>query len=196
MVLERGTNPTLSRRTCSPRYGLQSSGSKSAAGVAKRPRERSPTRNPNVSIRTCSIAACSVACPRHRSKLTLPLHPRCRSRRGLAGAVAASTRRRSRPPPPPPPPPHSRRRRTRRGRSTTRRRSPRRRRSRAPPRAARASAAAARTASSAQTTAKASPTPPPVRNLPPIADTPPLEVTHARNTVSILSDGRASGRRS
>jgi hypothetical protein len=45
MVLERWTNPKLSRRTCSPRYGLQSCRGKSA-GVAKRPRERSPTRNP------------------------------------------------------------------------------------------------------------------------------------------------------
>ena len=33
------------RRWCSPRYGLQSCRGKSA-GVAKRPRERSPTRNP------------------------------------------------------------------------------------------------------------------------------------------------------
>jgi hypothetical protein len=48
MVLERGANPTLSRRTCSPRYGLQS-GRGESAGVAKRPRERSPTRNPYVS---------------------------------------------------------------------------------------------------------------------------------------------------
>jgi hypothetical protein len=45
-VLERRTNPTLSRRSCSPRYGLQSCRGKSA-GVAKRPRELiSPTRNP------------------------------------------------------------------------------------------------------------------------------------------------------
>jgi hypothetical protein len=34
----------LSRRTCSPRYGLQSCGGKSA-GVAKPPHERSATRN-------------------------------------------------------------------------------------------------------------------------------------------------------
>jgi hypothetical protein len=38
MALERGTNPKLSRRACSPRYGLQSCPRKSA-GVAKRPRE-------------------------------------------------------------------------------------------------------------------------------------------------------------
>jgi hypothetical protein len=36
--LNDGQNPKLSRRTCSPRYGLQSWGGKSA-GVAKRPRE-------------------------------------------------------------------------------------------------------------------------------------------------------------
>ena len=38
--LERWTNPNLSRRTCSPHYGLPPCGGKSA-GVAKRPRERS-----------------------------------------------------------------------------------------------------------------------------------------------------------
>jgi hypothetical protein len=45
MVLERATNPKRSRRTCSPRYRLQSCRGK-PAGVAKRPRERSPTRKP------------------------------------------------------------------------------------------------------------------------------------------------------
>ena len=45
MVLERWTNPKLSRRTCTCEYGLQSCSGKSA-GVAKRPRERSPARNP------------------------------------------------------------------------------------------------------------------------------------------------------
>jgi hypothetical protein len=45
-ALERWTNPKLSRRTCSPRYGLQSCRGRSA-GVSKRPRERFPTRNPN-----------------------------------------------------------------------------------------------------------------------------------------------------
>jgi hypothetical protein len=44
-VLDRGTNPKLSRRTCACEYGLQSCRGKSA-GVVKRPRERSPTRNP------------------------------------------------------------------------------------------------------------------------------------------------------
>jgi hypothetical protein len=44
MVLERWTNPKLSRRTCSPESGLQSCRGKSA-GVAKRPRER-PTPDP------------------------------------------------------------------------------------------------------------------------------------------------------
>jgi hypothetical protein len=41
MALERGAPPKLPRRTCSPRYGLQYWGGRSA-GVAKRPRERSP----------------------------------------------------------------------------------------------------------------------------------------------------------
>ena len=44
MVLERGANLTLPRRACSPRYALQSCGGKST-GDAKRPRERSLTRN-------------------------------------------------------------------------------------------------------------------------------------------------------
>jgi hypothetical protein len=42
MVLERGKNPKLSRRTCTREYGLQSLRGKSA-GVTKRRRERSPT---------------------------------------------------------------------------------------------------------------------------------------------------------
>ena len=41
MVLERGTNPKRSRRTCTCEYGLQSCRGKSA-GVARRPRERNP----------------------------------------------------------------------------------------------------------------------------------------------------------
>jgi hypothetical protein len=45
MLLERWTDPTLSRRTCKCEYGLQSCRGK-LASVAKRPRERSPTRNP------------------------------------------------------------------------------------------------------------------------------------------------------
>jgi hypothetical protein len=45
-ALERGTNPKHSHRTCSCEYGLPSWRGKSA-GVAKRPRERSPTRNPD-----------------------------------------------------------------------------------------------------------------------------------------------------
>jgi hypothetical protein len=40
-VPERWANPKHSRRTCTCEYGLQSS-----AGVAKRPRELNPTRNP------------------------------------------------------------------------------------------------------------------------------------------------------
>ena len=45
MAVERWTNPKPQRGTCSPRYRVQSCRGKSA-GVAKRPRERSPTRNP------------------------------------------------------------------------------------------------------------------------------------------------------
>jgi hypothetical protein len=45
MVLERWTNPKLSRRACTCEYGLRYSTRKSA-GVAKWPRERSPTPNP------------------------------------------------------------------------------------------------------------------------------------------------------
>ena len=45
MGLERWTNPKPQRRTCSPQYGVPSCRGK-PAGVAKRPRERSPTRNP------------------------------------------------------------------------------------------------------------------------------------------------------
>jgi hypothetical protein len=55
MVLERWTNPKLSRRTCSPRYGLRSWRGKSA-GVAKRPRERSPTEIRTVTIRNFGFA--------------------------------------------------------------------------------------------------------------------------------------------
>jgi hypothetical protein len=42
---ERWTNPKHSRRTCTCEYGLLSWGGESA-GVAKQPRERSPTRSP------------------------------------------------------------------------------------------------------------------------------------------------------
>jgi type IV pilus biogenesis protein CpaD/CtpE len=45
-LLERWTNPKLSRRTCTCEYGLQSWRGESA-GVAKRPRGRSPTRKPS-----------------------------------------------------------------------------------------------------------------------------------------------------
>jgi hypothetical protein len=45
-VFERWTNPKLVRRTCTCEYGLQSCRGKSA-GVAKQPRERSPSRNPS-----------------------------------------------------------------------------------------------------------------------------------------------------
>jgi hypothetical protein len=44
MVLERWTNTKPQRCTRSPRYGVRSCGGESA-GVAKRPRERSPPRN-------------------------------------------------------------------------------------------------------------------------------------------------------
>jgi hypothetical protein len=45
MALERWTNPKPQRSTRSPRYGVPSCRGESA-GVAKRPRERPPTRNP------------------------------------------------------------------------------------------------------------------------------------------------------
>jgi hypothetical protein len=45
MLIQRRTNPKLSRRTCTCEYGLHSCRGNSA-GVAKRPRERPPTRNP------------------------------------------------------------------------------------------------------------------------------------------------------
>jgi hypothetical protein len=44
-MAQRWTNHTLSRRSCTCEYGVPSCRRKSA-GVAKRPRERSPTRNP------------------------------------------------------------------------------------------------------------------------------------------------------
>jgi hypothetical protein len=44
MVHERETNPKLSRRTCTCGYGLQSC--RGESGVANRPREPPPTRNP------------------------------------------------------------------------------------------------------------------------------------------------------
>ena len=47
LALERGTNPKLSRRMCTCEYGLQSCRGKSA-GVAKRPRELSPSEIPHV----------------------------------------------------------------------------------------------------------------------------------------------------
>ena len=49
MALGRWADPKRSRRTCTREYGLQSRGGK-PAGVAKRPHERSPTRNPTVPI--------------------------------------------------------------------------------------------------------------------------------------------------
>jgi hypothetical protein len=54
-VLVDGTNPKLSRRTCTSEYGLHSWRGKSA-GVAKRPRERSPPEIPTVTIRDFLIA--------------------------------------------------------------------------------------------------------------------------------------------
>jgi hypothetical protein len=79
MDLERGKNPKLSRRTCSPRYGLQSCRGKTA-GVAKRPRERSPTRNPHRhTIRNFfSSLYATIATPRlpppQGTSWLLPLH--------------------------------------------------------------------------------------------------------------------------
>jgi hypothetical protein len=55
LFLERWTHPKPQRRTRSPRYEVPSCRGKSA-GVAKRPRERSPTRNPAVTIRNFFVA--------------------------------------------------------------------------------------------------------------------------------------------
>jgi hypothetical protein len=57
MVLERRTNPKLSRHTCTCEYGLQSCRGK-PAGVAKRPRERSPPEIATVTFRDFCIAVC------------------------------------------------------------------------------------------------------------------------------------------
>jgi hypothetical protein len=57
---EPSNDPKLSRRTCSPRYRLQSCRGKSA-GVTKRPRERPPTRNPVCPIRQPFTSLCRGA---------------------------------------------------------------------------------------------------------------------------------------
>ena len=69
MVLERWTKTKLSRRKCSPRYGLQSCRGKSA-GVAKRPRELSPHRK-SLLLRTplfrgMTVGACMRVSPPHQ----------------------------------------------------------------------------------------------------------------------------------
>jgi hypothetical protein len=50
----------FSRRTCSCEYGLQSRRGK-PAGVAKRPRERSPTRKPDVTIVAVKVHAAALS---------------------------------------------------------------------------------------------------------------------------------------
>jgi hypothetical protein len=82
-TLERGTNPKLARRTCSPRYGLRPWRGKSAGG-AKRPREPSPTRNLTLRFATFRIA--------------VPGRPRT-----LSAAVVLSTGPHAAQPPPPTP---------------------------------------------------------------------------------------------
>jgi hypothetical protein len=62
MILERWTNPELSRRTCTCEYGLPSCRGK-LAGVAKRPRERTqnPQRYDSQLLHRCMAAAPSPA---------------------------------------------------------------------------------------------------------------------------------------
>jgi hypothetical protein len=62
MALERGTNPKRSHRACACEYGLQPWIGKSA-GVAKRPRERSPTRNPFHTLRFAHFPPSLYAAP-------------------------------------------------------------------------------------------------------------------------------------
>jgi hypothetical protein len=57
VVLERWTNPKLSRRTCTCKYGLQWCRGRSA-GVAKRPREPTPhPKPPTVTLRSLTVAS-------------------------------------------------------------------------------------------------------------------------------------------
>jgi hypothetical protein len=76
-ALERWTNPKLSRRTCTCEYGLQCCRGESA-GVAKPPRERSPT----VPIRHFCIAVWSLSGSRGRTQ-----RPRCCQPHGAPAAA-------------------------------------------------------------------------------------------------------------
>ena len=83
---ERWTNPKHSRRACTCEYGLHSCQGKSA-GVPKRPRERSPSRNPTtcfhpVRPKTLPFAAAAAAPTRRverRPEATLPAVAPCAS---------------------------------------------------------------------------------------------------------------------
>ena len=68
MVLERGTNYKLSRRTCSVWYGLQSCRGNSA-GVAKRPRELIEISHPKFAP-SAPLSACPAAARRGSAAAT------------------------------------------------------------------------------------------------------------------------------
>jgi hypothetical protein len=73
MVLERWTNPTLSRRACACEYGLRSRRG-GPAGVAKRPRELiSHPKSPTVPIRNFCIAAPHSLAPVAPGVLSAPV---------------------------------------------------------------------------------------------------------------------------
>jgi hypothetical protein len=76
---ERWTNPKRSRRTCSPRYGLQSCRAKSA-GVAKRPRELLSPPKP-LTLRFATFSSLYGRTATHLPK------PRCSDRLRLAQAL-------------------------------------------------------------------------------------------------------------
>jgi hypothetical protein len=90
-LLERGTNPTRSRRASSSRYGVPSCRGK-PAGVAKRLRERSP-ENPNVATRNFYIRCVSsvASAPLREAPSTVALAPY-----PLGRVVRRGWRRRSR----------------------------------------------------------------------------------------------------
>ena len=93
--LERWTDPKLSRRTCTCEYVLQSCRGKSA-GVARRRRERSPTRNPyrhdSQLLHRCNtvdfLGRCLLSSPTLRSYIRPP------GVRGTAGRDALARRAR------------------------------------------------------------------------------------------------------
>jgi hypothetical protein len=89
-VLERWTNPKVSRRTCTCEYVLQSHRGNSA-GVAKRPRERSSTRNPTLRFATLSLVAAGE-CVRGAAGAVHAGGVRARAARDGARAVPAPQR--------------------------------------------------------------------------------------------------------